>query len=135
MTWRNAIPYDQNEEYMRKLGLSFEIMNELETLGVIKFNSVTGYVATNMKEKNVLIYNNGNVLETNGHQDDSFPIGNVIFTSAGEALSKITDTYVLENYDVALKKYMELNDVTFSGENKYSVFLEGDTVRVIRKNP
>lgn len=132
-TWRNAITYNKNEEYMRKMGLSFEIMNELETLGVIKFNTVAGYVTTNMKEKNVLIYINGNVLETNGHRDDSFPIGNVIFTSAGEALSKITDPYVLENYDMVVKKYMESNNVTFSDENKYSVFLNGDRIRVTRK--
>lgn len=36
---------------MRKIGLSFELLNELETLGVIKFDTVAGYAVTDMNEK------------------------------------------------------------------------------------
>lgn len=133
--WRNAVVYDQNIDYMRKLGLSFEIMNELETLGVIKFDTVAGYATTNMQTKKVLIYVNGNVLETVEHREDTFPIGNVLLTSSGEALSKITDPYDLESYIEAVKKYMESNSVIISDENHYNVLLSGDSVTIIRNNP
>ena len=57
---------------MRKMGLSFELLNELETLGIIKFDTVAGYVTTNMKEKKVLVYINGNIIETSSHNGDNF---------------------------------------------------------------
>lgn len=118
---------------MRKMGLFFELLNELETLGVIKFDTVAGYATTNMKEKKVLVYINGNVIETSSHQGDDFPIGNVLFTSAGEALSKITEPYILEGYEDAVKKYLKSNNVTIEGESSYNVIVFGDGVQVNKK--
>lgn len=109
--WRNVIIFDQNEEYIRKMGLSFKLLNELETLGVIKFDTVVGYVATNMEEEKILVYINGNTIETSSHQSDNFPIGNVLFTSAGEALNRITEPYRLEGFEEAVIKYLKSNNV------------------------
>ena len=134
VNWRNAIVFDQNEEYMRKMGLSFELLNELETLGVIKFDTIAGYASTNMKEKKVLVYINGNVVETSSHQDDRFPIGNVLFTSAGEVLRKITDLYEVEGYEGAVKKYLKSNSVSVEEESSYNVLLSEDRIQVIKKS-
>jgi hypothetical protein len=130
--WKNAIVFDQNEEYMRKIGLSFKVLNELETLGVIKFDTVAGYATTNMKEKKVLVYVNGNTIETS-HRNDNFPIGNVLFTSAGEALSKITEPYKLEGYEEAVKKYLKSNNVIVEEESLYNVVVLGDRIQVNKK--
>ena len=130
---RNAVVFDQNEEYMRKIGLSFALLNELETLGVIKFDTVVGYVATDMNEKKVLVYINGNVIETSSHIDETFPIGNVLFTSAGEALSKITEPYTLEGYEDAVIKYLKSNNVTVETESLYNVVVFGDRIHVDKK--
>ena len=130
---RNAVVFDQNEEYMRKIGLSFELLNELETLGVIKFDTVAGYAATDMNEKKVLVYINGNVIETSSHIDETFPIGNVLFTSAGEALSKITEPYTLEGYEDAVIKYLKSNNVTVETESLYNVVVFGDRIHVDKK--
>lgn len=132
--WRKVIIYEQNEEYMRKMGLSFEVLNELETLGVIKFDSVAGYVATNIIEKKVLVYINGNIIETSSHRGDNFPIGNVLFTSAGVALSKITEPYKLEEYEDKVKKYLKSHNVSVEEESSYDVIVLGDTVHVDKKN-
>lgn len=130
---RNAVVFDQNEEYMRKIGLSFELLNELETLGVIKFDTVAGYAATDMNEKKVLVYINGNVIETSSHIDETFPIGNVLFTSAGEALSKITEPCTLEGYEDAVIKYLKSNNVTVETESLYNVVVFGDRIHVDKK--
>ena len=130
---RNAVVFDQNEEYMRKIGLSFELLNELETLGVIKFDTVAGYAVTDMNEKKVLVYINGNVIETSSHIDETFPIGNVLFTSAGEALSKITEPYTLEGYEDAVIKYLKSNNVTVETESLYNVVVFGERIHVDKK--
>ena len=130
---RNAVVFDQNEEYMRKIGVSFELLNELETLGVIKFDTVAGYAATDMNEKKVLVYINGNVIETSSHIDEIFPIGNVLFTSAGEALSKITEPYTLEGYEDAVIKYLKSNNVTVETESLYNVVVFGERIHVDKK--
>lgn len=132
--WRNVIAFDQNEEYMRKIGISFELLNELETLGVIKFDTVAGYAATNIMEKKVLVYVNGNTIETNTHVDDNFPIGDVIFTSAGEALRKITETHTLEGYEDSVRKYLKLNNVAVEEESLYNVVLLGNEIYIKKKN-
>ena len=120
---------------MRKMGLSFELLNELETLGIIKFDTVAGYVTTNMKEKKVLVYINGNIIETSSHNGDNFSIGNVLFTSAGEALSKITEPHKLEGYEEAVKKYLESNDVSVEEESLYNVIVFGDRIQITKNNP
>lgn len=130
---RNAVVFDQNEEYMRKIGLSFELLNELETLGVIKFDTVAGYAVTDMNEKKVLVYINGNVIETSSHIDETFPIRNVLFTSAGEALSKITEPYTLEGYEDAVIKYLKSNNVTVETESLYNVVVFGERIHVDKK--
>ena len=40
------------------------------------------------------------------HNDDYIPIGNVILTSVGEALQKITDSEEIPQYYEMIKKYL-----------------------------
>lgn len=37
------VPYTTNDKILRELGISFERIHELESLGVLRFNSTTGY--------------------------------------------------------------------------------------------
>lgn len=134
INWRNVIAFSENEEYMKKIGISFEILNELETLGVIKFNPLTGYADTDIKENKVLVYLNGRVLETSAYSKGRFPIGNVIFTSAGEALRKITDLCTVKGYEETVIKYIREQGIKLEEsqckisimENKIEVFKEGE---------
>lgn len=131
--WRNVIIFEKNVEYMNKIGLSFEMLNELETLGVIKFDALAGYSAIGIKYDKVLVYINGTVIETSSHPDDKFPIGNVIFTDAGGALRKITEPYELEGYVDIVKNYLKTNRVSVEEESSYDVKVSGNNFEVIKK--
>lgn len=132
--WINIIVYNKNKEYMENMGLSFDVMNELETLGVIKFGSLTGYVTTSLKNKKVLIYCDGNVIETNLLRRDDYPVGHVFFTKAGEALKNITEPYQLEGYEEVVKKYLISNSVSVAEKSSYKILLSGDNVQVLKEN-
>lgn len=131
--WSGIIIYRENEEYMRKLGITFEVLSELETLGVIKFNSVTGYCLTDMKGKKVLLHLNGDVIETGSCPEQIFPVGNVLFTSAGEALSTITEQYMVEGYEELIRKYLESHNIFVKENCSYNILLDGDNVQVKQK--
>lgn len=126
--WKMAVPYNGNEEFMDELGISFKVMNELETLGVIKFDSIAGYITTGINEKKVLVCVGEKTMEIVEHERGNIPIGNVILTSAGETLIDITTIEEISGYDDAIKKYMCSNGVTFSDEKKYKVVRAGDFV-------
>ena len=131
--WRNTIVFQENMEYMNKCGITFELLNELESLGVIKFDSLAGYASTNMSDKKVLVCINGKVIETTSHRGDDFPVGNVIFTAAGEILKSITGAYELEGYEEVIKKFLKSNNVTVAEECSYYVQLLGNEIIVTRK--
>lgn len=63
-----VVPYEGNEAEFRALGLSFDLLNELETLGLIKFNSIAGFVALNTPEKGVVTYIDGLTQEVESHK-------------------------------------------------------------------
>lgn len=65
-----VVPYEGNEEEFRTLGLSFDLLNEFETLGLIKFDSIAGFVALNTPEKGVVTYIDGVTQEVESHKKD-----------------------------------------------------------------
>lgn len=132
-SWKIAVPYEGNEEYMQKKGLTFETFNELENLGVIKFDPLAGYAATEMQDMHVLVCVDGEVVNTIYRPDEDFPIGNVILTSSGEALRKITDTYKLDGYMEVVKSYMVNNSVSFGEDVEYDVEVSEMGVRVRKR--
>lgn len=131
--WKMAVPYSENIELMNELGISFQVINELETLGVIKFDSVAGYITTGIKDKKVLLCVNGKTMEITQHESESIPIGDVILTSAGETLKNITTIEEIEGYDEAVKKYMCSKGVLFSEEEHYQIVLTGNRFQVKKK--
>lgn len=40
-----VVPYNKNDEKFRECGVSFNVLSELETLGVIRFESLAGYIS------------------------------------------------------------------------------------------
>lgn len=117
-----VVPYKDGGEKMREIGLTFDILNEIETLGLIKFDTVGGFVALKMPETGILTYTNGITKEISKHNDDKIPIGNVMLTDAGECLSRITQPIEISDYEVTEKAFMIQNGVTYKDSTEYHIF-------------
>lgn len=130
-----VVPYEGNEAEFRALGLSFDLLNELETLGLIKFNSIAGFVALNTPEKGVVTYIDGLTQEVESHKKDQLPIGNVMLTEAGDCLRRIIQPTPIPNYISLEKKYMISNGVVFKERPGYLILDNGKGQLSLHRTP
>ena len=110
--------------------MSFNVLNELETLGVIRFESLTGYIS-----KGILICIGDKLDVIKEYEKGEFPIGNVMLTSVGEALKSITDSVEIDDYYVMIKQYLVDKGVKFAEEHDYYAEINGDELTIHRRNP
>lgn len=130
-----VVPYEGNEEEFRTLGLSFDLLNELETLGLIKFDTIAGFVALNTPEKGVVTYIDGLTQEVESHKKDQLPIGNVMLTEAGDCLCRIIQPTPIPNYISLEKKYMISNGVVFKERSGYLILDNGKGQLSLHRTP
>lgn len=123
---RVIVPYSQNEETLNNMGLTFSILNELDTFGLIKFDVLSGYATVSFGQKLVLLYANGKTIAINEHKNNEIPIGNVMLTSTGECLMNITPTDTITNYDKMLIKFLENNRTKILEDSEYQVLRTND---------
>lgn len=129
------VPYKKNDEKFRECGVSFNVLNELETLGVIRFESLAGYISKGITNDKVLICVGDKLDVIEGYRKGELPIGNVMLTSVGEALKSITDSVEISDYYEMVKKYMSDKGVKFADEHDYYAEIKGDELTIHRKNP
>ncbi|MCR5835659.1 MAG: DUF2806 domain-containing protein [Lachnospiraceae bacterium] len=130
-----VVPYNNNDEKFRECGVSFNVLNELETLGVIRFESLAGYISKGFLNDKILICVGDELDVIEEYQKGELPIGNVMLTSVGEALKTITDSVEISGYYEMVKKYMLDKGVKFSDEHDYYAETKGDELTIHRKNP
>ena len=120
-TQRVIVPYSQNEEVLDEMGLTFNMLNELETFGLIKFDALNGYATVGFEQKLVLLYANGKTIAINEHEKNAVPIGNVMLTSSGECLMNITPTDTISDYGKMIEKYVRNNNTKILEDSGYQV--------------
>lgn len=128
-----VVPFIGNENEMRDINLSLEIFSELETLGLIKFNT-NGYSITNISEKCIITYIDGFTKEIISHRKDTLPLGNVLLTESGKCLKKIIQTEAIANFEIMEKKYMTANGVEFKESTEYNITDNGKGELTLDKN-
>ena len=69
----------------------------------------------------------------NKHKDDQVPIGNVLLTSVGEALSSITDNVEIDGYHDMIKSYLKNEGNKLAEEHDFVAQIVGDTVKIEKK--
>ena len=129
------VPYNKNDEKFRECGVSFNILNELETLGVIRFESLVGYISKGITNDKVLIYVGDKLDVLERYPKGELPIGNVILTTVGKALKSITDSVEISDYYEMVKQYMSDKGVKFADDHDYFAEIKGGKLRIHRKNP
>ena len=118
--------------------MSFNVLNELETLGVIRFESLTGYIPKGIINDKIFICIGDKldvIKEYEKGEKGEFPIGNVMLTSVGEALKSITDSVEIDDYYVMIKQYLVDKGVKFAEEHDYYAEINGDELTIYRRNP
>lgn len=128
------VPYNKNDEKFRECGVSFNVLNELETLGVIRFESLSGYISTGITNDKVLICVGDKLDVIEEYRKGKLPIGNVMLTSVGEALKSITDSVEISDYYEMVKIYMSDKGVKFADDHEYYAEIKGDKLTIYRKN-
>ena len=96
--------------------MSFNVLNELETLGVIRFESLTGYISKGIINDKILICISDKL-------------------AVGEALKSITDSVEIDDYYVMIKQYLVDKGVKFAEEHDYYAEINGDELTIHRRNP
>lgn len=132
---KTFVPYNGHEDALREMGISFNILNELETLGVIKVSTISGYVSKKIDNTKVLLCIEDKLEVVNEHTKGQVPIGNVMLTSVGEALQRITETEEIPNYYEMIKEYVLKNGAKFAEEHNFQVTVDGDTLNISKKKP
>lgn len=129
------VPYNKNDEKFREFGVNFNVLNELETLGVIRFESLAGYISKGISNDKILISIGDKLEVINEYEKGKLPIGNVMLTSVGEALKSITDSIEIDDYYEMVKMYLSDKGVKFAEEHDYYSEINGDELTIHRKNP
>lgn len=126
----NIVPYFSNIERLEKKGISFKILNELDSLGIIKFSYEREFGSSFSFPKLLLFFDN----EFEIVEEESLPIGNVMFTSVGNALFKIIEPVKIEGYHEMIKEYLLKKGVKFADINDYIIEEDEDGFTVTEKN-
>ena len=130
-----VVPYNKNDEKFRENGVSFNVLNELETLGVIRFESITGYISKGFTNDKILICVGDKLDLIEEYKKGELPVGNVMLTSVGKALKAITDSVEVKDYYEMVRKYMSDKGVKFATEHEFVAKVNGNELTINRKNP
>lgn len=129
--WIYVIPFTHNNEYMVSLGLSFHVMNELESLGLIRFDNIAEYTFNkNSEAEKYLTYLNGKTLLLKDNNISNICTGNVMLTTAGMALRDIIPSIKIEGYEDIFKSYMASKCLIFEDTSKYKLTVQGKNVHL-----
>ena len=105
-------------------GITIKVINELEAIGLLKSEVLTGYVNVGISGR-TLVYTNGItecIEEYKGHEN-ALPSGDILFTAAGECLSRITPKQEVNGFATMVKNYLERKNVKFLTPNPYDAYI------------
>lgn len=124
------VPYDDNSITLAKMGLSFDVINELDTIGLIKFKSILGFNTDKIVEETIATYVNGKTEVIVEHKENTIPKGNIMLTKAGECLRNITSCEEICGYDNMIKAYFTKHGIKYMEKPIYEIIKDGDGIVV-----
>lgn len=85
--------YDYSHSIYKSNGINFGILSHLESIGLIQFNHITGFIRKSLREKGYLNYFDEKIwIEFSKPEDNEMKIGNVSLTLVGMQLSKVSES-------------------------------------------
>jgi hypothetical protein len=114
-TWMVGEPvplvFEHSDEIYKKNGISFSDLKHLDSIGLISFESNSGYRSFGLGEKYIIFYFGlPTLLEFTKEKDNEFQIGKTLFTQAGKELVSICGAQKnQEFYEYAVEKLFQQN--------------------------
>ena len=106
----------KNQNYLNRLGINFNSLNELKTIGLINFDNIAGFINRFTKDtvhKIHLLYGS-QTATINDYKSENFPIGNVLLTNAGNFISSFVTKRHIDGHFESTKEFLSKNNVLFS---------------------
>ena len=120
-----VVPFENNSGFFGKVGIYFNSLCELETLGLIKFDSFAGYTESDLPKGHILTYVNGVTKEIKGEKDN-IPCGNVMLTSSGNCLKNIIEQEKINNYEDIESNYMKEQRIDYIENSNFLIKVDGE---------
>ena len=126
------VPFTKQNKKFEELGIEYRDLSELETLGLLRFNSMGSFISK--EEKNALLYVGNKLFMINENPFEGLPMGNVMLTLVGEALSRITEDAILDDYDNMIEKYYIDNRCKIMVNSDYNIDVNENEFNITRKD-
>ena len=107
--------FDTTAKIYKRNGITFSNLTHLDSIGLIQFENLAGFVQLSLPEKFVVHYYGKNlVLDTRLTAKNKLPIGNALFTNVGQELALICGSGPVDG----LWEYVKEKWKDFLSENK-----------------
>ena len=97
----NVVPliFDVQASIYNDLGINFNTLSHLESLGLIQFNQLTGFRRLRLpKSPTVYYYGQPVTLSLPNETENDFALGNVLLTRAGEQLAAVCESKPVDGF-------------------------------------
>lgn len=112
--------YDSDNKIYTDNGINFGNLNHMSSVGLISFETLTGYRRLGLKQKGVITYGKNIVMiEFQKDKDNEIDIGKVLLTSIGQELSVICEKTEIQGFvdyviDHLKPKVLNIYPINFS---------------------
>ncbi len=114
--------FDSQDQIYNGLGINFNALTHLDSIGLIQFNNLAGFVRTGVGKKGMVFYcDRPLVLTMEKDVENQLPIGQVLLTKVGEELATVCKAHGVDGFEEYVKakwaKYIqhEINPEQGSG--------------------
>lgn len=120
---------DFNAEYLKQLGINFSVLEDMEQMGLITFDSFSGYVLQYSHEQipHIHIVCDQMVMSAISYPDKKFPIGSIRLTDTGECIARFIPRRFCLQHVETVKEYLQKHGVTFSETPQISIIKAAET--------
>ncbi len=133
-----VVPVTNDSTDFQTIGIPFEVFNELDSAGLIKFDWANGYVLKFAPEQKgssrILTYTEGVTREITKFGVKGIPTGCVLLTKAGECLERITERTAISSFEQLEHQYMLKKHVEYQDMTEYQIDFDKDGNLSLKKN-
>lgn len=117
-SYQSVIILPPEYDYLSEYNVTFSTLNELHTLGLIKYEPLAGYVRRidkSVAPKLEICYGQ-ETMKISDYPDKNFPTGCIILTDAGLFLANFNDHRVIDGHFNAVIDFLKSHSVVFEDQ-------------------